>query len=127
VAHRWGLDRAEDVERLVLMDIAPTREMWRRLDAHVATRFWPATSPPTRRSGRSGWRWKSQCAAVVADHGRGLEAEGVREGAHVGGHRALVVTVWWLVGAPVPAVVTPAEARLRPAVEEQQRALARRR
>jgi haloacetate dehalogenase len=40
VAHRWALDRPGDVDRLVVMDIIPTREMWRRMDADLARRTW---------------------------------------------------------------------------------------
>ncbi len=40
VAHRWALDHPQDVDRLVLMDIIPTREMWRRMDADLARRTW---------------------------------------------------------------------------------------
>ncbi len=40
VAHRWGLDRPEEVERLVVMDVIPTREMWRRMDMELARRYW---------------------------------------------------------------------------------------
>ncbi|WP_223166282.1 alpha/beta fold hydrolase [Nonomuraea sp. SYSU D8015] len=32
VAHRYALDHPGEVERLVVMDIIPTREMWRRFD-----------------------------------------------------------------------------------------------
>ncbi|KWX00239.1 alpha/beta hydrolase [Carbonactinospora thermoautotrophica] len=32
VAHRYALDHPAEVERLVVMDIIPTREMWRRFD-----------------------------------------------------------------------------------------------
>lgn len=40
VAHRWALDHPQDVDRLILMDIIPTREMWRRMDADLARRTW---------------------------------------------------------------------------------------
>jgi haloacetate dehalogenase len=40
VAHRWALDHPGDVERLVVMDIIPTREMWRRMDADLARGCW---------------------------------------------------------------------------------------
>jgi len=40
VAHRWALDYPADVERLVLMDIIPTREMWRRMDKDLASGTW---------------------------------------------------------------------------------------
>jgi haloacetate dehalogenase len=40
VGHRWGLDHPEEAERLVVMDIIPTREMWRRMDVTLARRYW---------------------------------------------------------------------------------------
>ncbi|MEU4674396.1 alpha/beta hydrolase [Amycolatopsis sp. NPDC023774] len=40
VGHRWALDRPEQVERLAVLDIAPTREMWQRLDSDVAKGYW---------------------------------------------------------------------------------------
>ncbi|RSM39188.1 alpha/beta hydrolase [Amycolatopsis balhimycina DSM 5908] len=40
VAHRWALDRPDQVERLAVLDIAPTRAMWQRLDTGVAKACW---------------------------------------------------------------------------------------
>jgi pimeloyl-ACP methyl ester carboxylesterase len=40
VAHRWALDRPDEVTRLAVLDIIPTREMWRRLDAGIARGYW---------------------------------------------------------------------------------------
>ncbi|WP_344428180.1 alpha/beta hydrolase [Amycolatopsis minnesotensis] len=40
VAHRWALDRPEQVARLAVLDIVPTREVWRRLDLGIATGYW---------------------------------------------------------------------------------------
>ncbi|MFF3501619.1 alpha/beta fold hydrolase [Streptomyces sp. NPDC003247] len=40
VAHRWALDRPDQVERLTVLDVVPTREMFRRLDASVAAGYW---------------------------------------------------------------------------------------
>ncbi|ULR55825.1 alpha/beta fold hydrolase [Streptomyces deccanensis] len=40
VGHRWALDRPEQVERLAVLDIVPTREMVRRLDASLASGYW---------------------------------------------------------------------------------------
>ncbi|MGW4521740.1 alpha/beta fold hydrolase [Amycolatopsis sp. NPDC004378] len=40
VAHRWALDRPDQVERLAVLDIAPTRAMWQRLDTGVAKAYW---------------------------------------------------------------------------------------
>ncbi len=40
VGHRWALDRPGQVERLAVLDIVPTREMFRRLDASLASGYW---------------------------------------------------------------------------------------
>jgi haloacetate dehalogenase len=40
VAHRWALDHPEDIERVALLDIVPTREVIRRFDASFAGGFW---------------------------------------------------------------------------------------
>ncbi|MEV5296850.1 alpha/beta fold hydrolase [Amycolatopsis methanolica] len=40
VAHRWALDRPDEVEHLAVLDIIPTREMWPRLDAGVGRGYW---------------------------------------------------------------------------------------
>lgn len=40
VAHRWALDHPEDVERLALLDIIPTRETFRRPDVATALGYW---------------------------------------------------------------------------------------
>lgn len=40
VAHRWALDHPGDIERLVLMDILPTRETWHRMDERLARSHW---------------------------------------------------------------------------------------
>ncbi|MEC3975407.1 alpha/beta fold hydrolase [Amycolatopsis sp. H20-H5] len=40
VGHRWALDRPAQVERLAVLDIAPTREMWKRLDTEVGQAYW---------------------------------------------------------------------------------------
>ncbi|QVQ52621.1 alpha/beta hydrolase [Spiractinospora alimapuensis] len=40
VGHRWALDRPDQVSRLVVLDVVPTREMFRRLDATVAAGYW---------------------------------------------------------------------------------------
>jgi haloacetate dehalogenase len=40
VAHRWALDRPEQVERLAVLDIIPTREVWRRMDTEMARTYW---------------------------------------------------------------------------------------
>jgi haloacetate dehalogenase len=40
VAHRWALDHPEQVERLAVLDVVPTREMFRRVDAGVARGYW---------------------------------------------------------------------------------------
>jgi len=40
VGHRWALDRPDQVDRLAVLDIAPTRAMWQRLDTDVAKAYW---------------------------------------------------------------------------------------
>jgi haloacetate dehalogenase len=40
VGHRWALDRPDQVERLAVLDVVPTRAMFQRLDATVATGYW---------------------------------------------------------------------------------------
>ncbi|MBB4935474.1 pimeloyl-ACP methyl ester carboxylesterase [Lipingzhangella halophila] len=40
VAHRWALDRPEQVQRLAVLDIAPTRAMWQRMDFAIANGYW---------------------------------------------------------------------------------------
>lgn len=40
VAHRWALDRPDQVERLAVLDIIPTREVWRRMNTEVAAAYW---------------------------------------------------------------------------------------
>ncbi|TWE13629.1 pimeloyl-ACP methyl ester carboxylesterase [Prauserella muralis] len=40
VAHRWALDRPDQVHRLAVLDIIPTREMWRRLDSGLGRAYW---------------------------------------------------------------------------------------
>lgn len=40
IAHRWALDRPDEVSRLAVLDIVPTREMWRRMDHVLAKGFW---------------------------------------------------------------------------------------
>ncbi|HWC79391.1 MAG TPA: alpha/beta hydrolase [Pseudonocardiaceae bacterium] len=40
VGHRWALDRPDQVERLVTLDIIPTREVWRRMDTELAAGYW---------------------------------------------------------------------------------------
>lgn len=39
IGHRWGLDRPEQIDRLVLLDIVPTREVFRRIE-HFAVQYW---------------------------------------------------------------------------------------
>jgi haloacetate dehalogenase len=41
VAYRLALDHAERVERLALLDIIPTGEVFRRVDTRFALAFWP--------------------------------------------------------------------------------------
>lgn len=40
VAHRWALDRPDEVERVAVLDIAPTRATWARFDAELAAKYW---------------------------------------------------------------------------------------
>jgi haloacetate dehalogenase len=40
VAHRWALDRPDQVDRIAFLDIIPTREMWRRLDVTTGRGYW---------------------------------------------------------------------------------------
>ncbi|WP_090063577.1 alpha/beta fold hydrolase [Lentzea flaviverrucosa] len=40
VAHRWGLDRPDEISRLMLLSVVPTREMWRHMDARVGSAYW---------------------------------------------------------------------------------------
>jgi haloacetate dehalogenase len=40
VGHRWALDNPEQVERFAALDIIPTRDMWRRIDAGIARAYW---------------------------------------------------------------------------------------
>ena len=40
VAHRWALDRPGEVERLAVLDIAPTRATWARFDAELGAKYW---------------------------------------------------------------------------------------
>lgn len=40
VAHRWALDRPDEVERLAVLDIAPTRATWARFDDVLGARYW---------------------------------------------------------------------------------------
>lgn len=41
VAYRLALDHPERVERLAVLDIVPTSEVWDRADARLALAFWP--------------------------------------------------------------------------------------
>ena len=40
VAHRWALDRPDQVERLAVMDVVPMRAMWQRMDAKIGAAYW---------------------------------------------------------------------------------------
>ncbi len=40
VAHRYALDHPGEVDRLALLDVIPTREVLRRMDANVAQGYW---------------------------------------------------------------------------------------
>lgn len=41
VAYRMALDHPDQVERLAVLDVLPTAEMWDRADARLACAFWP--------------------------------------------------------------------------------------
>ncbi len=41
VAYRLALDHPERIERLAVLDIIPTAEVWDRADKRLATSFWP--------------------------------------------------------------------------------------
>ena len=40
VAHRWALDRPEQVTRLAVLDIAPSRATWLRMDGDLGAKYW---------------------------------------------------------------------------------------
>lgn len=40
VGHRWALDHPDQVARFAVLDIIPTREMWRRLDTGLGSAYW---------------------------------------------------------------------------------------
>jgi haloacetate dehalogenase len=40
VAHRYALDHPQEVERLAVLDVIPTRAMFGRIDAQLARGFW---------------------------------------------------------------------------------------
>jgi haloacetate dehalogenase len=40
IAHRYALDHPDEVRRLVVLDIVPTREVLRRMDAELAVGYW---------------------------------------------------------------------------------------
>jgi pimeloyl-ACP methyl ester carboxylesterase len=40
VAHRWALDRPDEVERLAVLDIAPSRASWQAMDADLGAKYW---------------------------------------------------------------------------------------
>ncbi|WP_225731152.1 MULTISPECIES: alpha/beta fold hydrolase [unclassified Nocardia] len=39
VAHRWALDRPDQVTKLAVLDVIPTREVWRLMNADIARRY----------------------------------------------------------------------------------------
>jgi haloacetate dehalogenase len=40
IAHRYALDHPDEVERLILLDVIPTREVLRRMDCELAYGYW---------------------------------------------------------------------------------------
>jgi len=41
VAYRMAIDHADQVERLAVLDVLPTEEVWDRADARLTCAFWP--------------------------------------------------------------------------------------
>ncbi len=40
VAHRWALDHPDEISRVAVLDIAPTRATWARFDADLGAKYW---------------------------------------------------------------------------------------
>ena len=77
VAHRMGLDWPESVSRIAMLDIAPTREMYRNTTDAFARDYWhwffmiqPAPLPETMMSvdPDAFWRWKCGGKGKGLDH-----------------------------------------------------------
>lgn len=67
VAHRLGLDHGARVKKMALLDIAPTREMYRDAGSDFARRYWhwffliqPAPLPETMIEADPDFYWKSR-------------------------------------------------------------------
>ncbi|OSQ39629.1 alpha/beta fold hydrolase [Thalassospira mesophila] len=73
VAHRMGMDHAGAVKAIAMLDIAPTREMYRDTDDAFARAYWhwfyliqPAPFPETMIGGDPDAYWKFKCKAQSA-------------------------------------------------------------
>ncbi|AUG51932.1 alpha/beta fold hydrolase [Thalassospira marina] len=73
VAHRLGLDHPASVKAIAMLDIAPTREMYRETDDAFARAYWhwfyliqPAPFPETMIGGDPDAYWKFKCKAQSA-------------------------------------------------------------
>ena len=72
VAHRMAVDHPDSVLKMVLLDIAPTREMYAQTDFDFAQAYWhwyyltqPAPMPETMISRDSDAFWKWKCLSGV--------------------------------------------------------------
>ena len=84
VAHRWALDRPDQVHRLAVLDIAPTRATWARFDAELGAKYWhwlfhlqpdlPERLAGADVAGYLGWFFEKWTF-----HRPGLDAEAVAE------------------------------------------------
>ncbi len=73
VAHRLGMDHPDCVDRMVLLDIAPTREMYRDADADFARAYWwwfylvqPAPLPEEMIGADPKNYWRRKCGSGSA-------------------------------------------------------------
>mgnify|MGYP003663847526 CR=1 FL=1 len=73
VAHRLGMDHAGAVKAIAMLDIAPTREMYRETDDAFARAYWhwfyliqPAPLPETMIGSNPDAYWKFKCKAQNA-------------------------------------------------------------
>jgi haloacetate dehalogenase len=63
VAHRYALDHADEVERLAVLDIIPTREVWRRFDMNTGL-------------ARSTWHWTFHLQPDLPERLAGADVRG---------------------------------------------------
>lgn len=93
VAHRWALDFPDEVTRIAVLDVVPTREVVRRFDATVAAGFWhwllhmqpdlPELLVTGREAGYLGWffeRWSWRREALNGEAVAGYVSEFSRPG-----------------------------------------------